>query len=130
MPTPEEDRIRELIRNISRNGIIDESTYREIFSLLSNLGITISNDNLSIAVNSANQTMSMTNNINTGLLSNIIQEILVKKDELIKLQNEDLTNQLRNLEAIQSNIENKNVIIDQINYNMEVQQNNIIILKK
>jgi hypothetical protein len=86
------------------------------------------NDSSKIIVNSANNTISQLNNINVGLLSNTNQEILAKKDEFIKLQNKDLTNQLRNLESIESNIENKNVIIDQINYNMKVQQDNIKIL--
>ena len=114
---------------ISNYGIQTQTSYMMGNTNLRGSNIPQSNDtSLQSVVNSANENIVELNNINIGLSSNLNQEILVKKDELIKLQNEDLTNQLRNLEAIESNIENKNVIIDQINYNMQLQQNNIIIL--
>lgn len=119
------------ISTIQSNGNTIQQNYQSIFLGLGNMrnGIpSTNNDSLQVTAEGANGTTTTLNNVNIGLLSNINQEILVKKDEFIKLQNEDLTNQLRNLEAIQSNIENKNVIIDQINYNMQLQQNNITIL--
>jgi hypothetical protein len=57
--------------------------------------------------------------------NNINQEILVKKDQLLKMKNDDLMKQLRELEIIQSNIENKNRIIEQTNDNINKQNTNI-----
>jgi len=117
------------LQDNGNNAAMSYNQGNNLLSYSNNNNIIRSNDNtIKPIVDSANQTVSSLNNINLGLLSNINQEILVKKDEFIKIQNDDLTNQLRNLETIESNIENKNVIIDQINYNMSVQQKNIKIL--
>ena len=100
---------------ISNYGIQTQTSYMMGNTNLRGSNIPQSNDtSLQSVVNSANENIVELNNINIGLSSNLNQEILVKKDELIKLQNEDLTNQLRNLEAIESNIENKNSFL--INY--------------
>jgi hypothetical protein len=120
-----------ILRQMKDNGLSTASFYNDNIqnNYLLGSGIPQSNDDITKQiVESGNQTIAGLNNINLGLISNINQEILVKKDELIKMQNNDLTQQLRNLETIQSNIENKNVIINQINYNMSVQQKNIMIL--
>jgi len=98
---------------------------------ISNFNIYQSNDNsMQTVVNNLNGKLADANNSASllGLLSNINQENIVKADQYIKLQNDDLTEQLRNLESIQSNIENKNRIIEQINYNMDKQQRNMNIL--
>jgi hypothetical protein len=124
--------VSEYESEIENNANITAENYAQMFWGVNPSGsnsIGQSNNNsIETVVQGANGTTANLNNVNVGLLSNINQEILVKKDELIKLQNNDLTSQLRNLDAIQSNIENKNVIIDQINYNMQLQQNNIMIL--
>ena len=57
------------------------------------------------------------NQMNTK--NNINQEILVKKDQLLRMKNDDLMKQLRELEVIESNIANKNRIIEQVNYNIQ-----------
>jgi len=68
------------------------------------------------------------NELNTS--NNINQEILVKKDQLLRMKNDDLMKQLKELEIIESNISNKNRIIEQTNYNIQNQNtgiNNLII---
>jgi len=57
--------------------------------------------------------------------NNIDQEILIKKQQLLKFKNDDLSKQLQELEIIESNISNKDKIIQQINYNIERQNMNI-----
>jgi hypothetical protein len=63
------------------------------------------------------------NQLNTT--NNINQEILVKKDQLLKMKNDDLMKQLKKLEIIESNIANKDRIIEQTNYNIHKQNTNI-----
>jgi len=53
------------------------------------------------------------------------REILYKQDKLIDLKNENLMEQLRKLQSIQSSIINKDRIIDQMNDNIE-QSNSMI----
>lgn len=68
------------------------------------------------------------NKLNTS--NNINQEILIKKDQLLKMKNNDLMKQLKELEIIESNISNKNRIIEQTNDNIQNQNtgiNNLII---
>jgi hypothetical protein len=60
-----------------------------------------------------------------SLANNINQENLVKRDQLLRMQNDDLMAQLRELEIIQSNIANKNTMLDQINTNILNEQTNI-----
>jgi hypothetical protein len=57
------------------------------------------------------------NNLSTE--NNINQEILVKKDQLLRMKNDDLMKQLKKLEIIQSNIANKDRIIEQTNHNIK-----------
>ena len=91
---------------------------------------TNSGDSMQRIVNSINQNLAALDIIQNQLsvLSNVNQENLIKREQLIKMQNEELMEQLRNLEQIQSNIENKNRMIEQVNYNMSNQQNNISLL--
>ena len=68
------------------------------------------------------------NQLNTN--NNINQEILVKKDQLLRMKNDDLMKQLKELETIESHIANKDRIIEQTNYNIQKQNtgiNNLII---
>ena len=64
----------------------------------------------------------------TNIGNNINQESLIKQAELLRLENEDLNNQLRELESIQSSISNKERLIEQTNLNMEREQRNIRVL--
>jgi hypothetical protein len=69
---------------------------------------------------------SIQNQLNTR--NNLIQESLIKKELLLKMENEDLINQLKDLETIQNTISNKNRIIDQNNKYDEQQNINIKVL--
>jgi len=60
-----------------------------------------------------------------SLANNVNQENLVKRDQLLKMENDDLMAQLRELEAIQANISNKNTMLDQMNINISNEQTNI-----
>ena len=88
------------------------------------------NESILQTVASTNATLSdyteIQNNISQS--NNINQEILVKQKELLGIKNNNLMKQLQELEIIQSNISNKDRIIDQINDNIKNQQLNINIL--
>lgn len=58
-------------------------------------------------------------------LNNLNNESIIKKDQLIKLENDDLTQQLFKLENLQSTISNKNRMIEQINSDTQDTDNNI-----
>jgi hypothetical protein len=81
--------------------------------------VTALNSNIA-ELNYIQNQMSIANNLN--------QENLVKQQELLKMQNEDLNNQLRELEIIQSTIANKDRYIDQVNDNITNQNLNIRVL--
>lgn len=80
--------------------------------------------------NALNNNMALLDAIQRELsvVNNVNQDNLIKREQLIKMQNEELMEQLRNLKEIQSNIENKNRYIEQINQNINNQQSNIYIL--
>jgi len=61
-------------------------------------------------------------------VNNLNAEALIKKEELLKLENEDLMKQLRELENIQSTISNKERIIEQNNVSMKAEDVNIRVL--
>jgi hypothetical protein len=63
-----------------------------------------------------------------NLLSNLNQESLLKKEELLKMRNEELMEQLRSLEVLQSSIRNKDRLIEQTNENIDKQNLNIYVL--
>ena len=81
-------------------------------------------------VKSLNENLSQLNFIQNemNLLSNLNQESLLKKEQLLKMKNEELMEQLRSLESIQSSISNKDRLIDQTNKNIETQNLNIYVL--
>jgi len=63
-----------------------------------------------------------------NVLSNLNKEALFKKEEILKLKNEELMDQLRSLESIQSGITTKDRLIEQTNKHIENQDLNIIVL--
>lgn len=63
------------------------------------------------------------NQLNT--LNNVNQEALLKKDQLLRLENDDLTKQLKDLESIQSVIANKSRYIDDSNHFIRKQEKDI-----
>ena len=68
-------------------------------------------------------------NINTqSELNNIDAQILLKKDQLIKMKNEKLNNQIRELQDYESSIINKDRLIDETNAYMEKNNVNIILI--
>ncbi len=91
---------------------------------------TTNNNSIEQLVNAINQNLAninlIQNQINT--VNNLNQEALVKKEQLLRMENDDLMKQLRELETIQSTITNKNRLIDQTNYNIQNQNENIRIL--
>ena len=82
---------------------------------------TISAINLNLAqLGSIQEQLSTYNNIN--------QETLLKQQQLLKMENDSLMNQLRELENIQNIVINKDRIIDQTNQNIIDSDYNIKIL--
>lgn len=61
-------------------------------------------------------------------LNNIDAQILLKKDQLIKMKNEKLNNQIRELQDYESSIINKDRLIDETNAYMEKNNVNIILI--
>ena len=66
------------------------------------------------------------NQMNT--FNNVNQEALLKQQQLLKMENDSLMNQLRELENIQNIVINKDRIIDQTNQNIIDSDNNIKLL--
>ncbi len=81
-------------------------------------------------IKSLNENLSQINFIQNemNLLSNLNQESLLKKEQLLKMKNEELMEQLHSLESIQSSITNKDRLIEQTNKNIEKQNLNIYVL--
>ena len=98
---------------------------------LENNNYEITNNNtIGQLVDAINQNLAELNLIQNQLntVNNLNQEALVKKDQLLRMENDDLMKQLRELETIQSTITNKDRLIDQTNNNIESQNLNIKIL--
>jgi len=81
-------------------------------------------------VKTINQNLSELNLLQNQLttVNNLDQEALVKKEQLLKMENDDLLSQLRQLEIIQSTITNKDRLIQQTNDNVEKENRNIKVL--
>jgi hypothetical protein len=81
-------------------------------------------------IQAINQNLAMLDFIQNqvNITNNINQEALIKQAELLRLENEDLNNQLKELESIQSSISNKERLIEQTNLNMEKEQRNVRVL--
>ena len=82
---------------------------------------------LSPIVDSLNQNFKKMNFIQNqyNILNNLNQEALYKKEQIIRLKNDDLNKQLEILDRIQSNIANKDRIIDQTNLSIQEYDINI-----
>ena len=114
-------------------GVLGEevnSNYVELaFNNLKNYDTT-NNNTIEQLVDAINQNLSELNLIQNQLntVNNLNQEALVKKDQLLRMENDDLMKQLKELETIQSTITNKDRLIDQTNNNIQTQNQNINIL--
>lgn len=117
----------EKILNLNINNIYDElkKPIKENFSEYQGNATSIEDIVKAINTNLANITaiQNYSNKIN-----NLNSEALIKKEELLKLENEDLMKQLRELESIQSTIYNKERIIEQNNASMKQEDINIRVL--
>jgi hypothetical protein len=84
-------------------------------------------DTLQSTIDSANANLSNLDLIQTqlNLSTNLNQDGLLKKNELIRLQNDNLNDQLKDLELLQTNIITKDRIINQIDENIIIQNSNI-----
>lgn len=69
------------------------------------------------------------NNLNAkNTLNNIDNQILLKKDQLIKIKNQKLNEQIKHLQNYESSIINKDRLIDETNYNIIKNDKNITVL--
>jgi len=120
-----------MINNITQE--LQELRVENDYAGIQNLNATTystNNETINNIVDSVNATLSTNTMIQNNITknNNINQEILVKQKELLGIKNDNLMKQLQDLEIIQSNISNKDRIIDQINDNINKQQLNINIL--
>ena len=92
-----------------------------------NSGSTIDEENSTNIANNLNSSYSgSTNAINSNSLqNNISQEILLKQEQLLKMQNEELNNQLYSLDQAESIISNKDTITKQTDNELSKKNNNI-----
>lgn len=122
MPILSENEINNLPQNtlvnlLSTNGNEGSSSYNTLKDLnIKNYEKTNINS-INNIVSAINKNLTELNLIQNQLntLNNVNQDALLKKDQLIRLENDDLTKQLRELESIQSIIANKSRYIDQSN---------------
>jgi hypothetical protein len=84
-------------------------------------------DNPNELVDSLNNSYIDSNNELTtaNINNNISQEILLKQEQLLKMENEKLNNQLYNLDQIQSIISNKDTMTKQTDQELSKKNNNI-----
>lgn len=76
------------------------------------------------AINTNLAELNLINNL-SNISNNVNQEIIVKKNQLLKMQNNNLMKQLREIENIDSIISTKNRIIEETNLNILKQELNI-----
>jgi len=77
----------------------------------------------------SNLTTEANSNINAlNTLNNIDSQILLKKDQLIKIKNEELNQQIKYLQNFESNIINKDRLIEETNLYIEKNDKNITVL--
>lgn len=117
----------EKILNLNINNIYDElkKNIKENFTDFQENATSIQSTVDAINANLSNITaiQNYSNKIN-----NFNTEALIKKEELLRLENEDLMKQLRELENIQSTISNKERIIEQNSVSMKQEDVNIRVL--
>ena len=116
------------VQQMIQNGEEINTNYQDMRKQ-TGLSYQISNDSDSIGqiTKALNQNLAELNVIQNqlSLANNVNQENLVKRDQLLKMENDDLMAQLRELESIQANISNKNTMLDQMNTNISNEQTNI-----
>ena len=123
------DTIPDSLKILEENGN-DMTAYnflsRSINSAGSNNGLDISRQ----IIDSINTNLAELNYIQNQLntLNNVNQESLLKQEQLLQLENEDLMKQLKELENMQSVISNKDRMIEQTNQNIENTDINIRVL--
>lgn len=110
--------------------LTDSTNLNKKYTELSENNFQDNNKITSDLIKSLNENLSQLNFIQNemNLLSNLNQESLLKKEQLLKMKNEELMEQLRSLEVIQSSISNKDRLIEQTNKNIETQNLNIYVL--
>jgi hypothetical protein len=92
---------------------------------LNNEGVT-SDDSSSLATNLNNSYSGLNEKLNSAnLQNNILQEISLKQEQLLKMENEKLNSQLFNLDQSQSIISNKDTIKKQTDKELSNKNNNI-----
>jgi hypothetical protein len=96
------------IENLNTETSSDNTNYSELANDLNTSYINFNND-----LNSAN------------LQNNISNEILLKQEQLLKMENEKLNSQLYNLDQIQSTISNKDTMKKQTDKELSKKNNNI-----
>lgn len=84
-------------------------------------------DSIGNIVNAINENLKELNLIQNQMnaVNNLNQEALLKKDQLLRMENDELMKQLRELEKIQSTISNKSRLIEESNKNTLRHQRNI-----
>ena len=128
------DKIKTTLQNVlNKNSSIMQSTYPDLtkYSLWYKEGFANDTTNsMNDIINSINENLAQLDFIQTNLNStnNLNQEALIKQSELLKIKNEDLKKQLQNLEIIQSDINNKERLIDQTQLNTVNNDVNIYLL--
>lgn len=91
---------------------------------------TSNSDTISQVIQSINQNLVTLNYIQNQMNThnNLNQEALIKEDQLLRMQNDDLMKQLKELEVIQSTIANKERLTEQTNESIKNEESNIKIL--
>ena len=89
--------------------------------------ISTSSDDILKAINANLAEINLINNL-SNISNNVNQEILVKKNQLLKMKNDTLMAQLREIEGIESIISNKNTMIEETNLNILNQDRMIYML--
>jgi hypothetical protein len=112
---------------MSNNILLEENgeTINDSYEYIKNKNIDLYHQTnpktLSPIVNSLNQNLKKFNFIQNqyNTLNNLNQEALYKKEQLLRLNNDDLTKQLSILDKIQANISNKDTLIEQTNLSID-----------
>lgn len=108
----------------------NEINYNEMASQNNNNYNETNTNAIEELVKTINQNLSELNLLQnqSNTINNLDQEALVKKEQLLRMENDDLLSQLRQLEIIQSTITNKDRLIQQTNNNVEKENKNIKVL--
>lgn len=118
---------------MSNNILLEENkeTINDSYNYIKNKNIDLYHQtnpkSLSPIVKSLNQNLKKVNFIQNqyNILNNLNQEALYKKEQLLRLHNDDLSKQLSILDTIQANISNKDKLIEQTNISINEYDINI-----